>query len=68
MSHSNEPENTGAEAQNEKLKEILAAAIVLRDEAAEARDRTEDLTQASYWSGRANALSEIIKRLETAAC
>ena len=39
---------------------------VLRDEAAEARDRVEDLNQASYWSGRANALSEMITRLKSA--
>jgi hypothetical protein len=64
MSHANPTEKLGAEAQIEKVKEIVEAAIILRDEAAEARDRTQDLNQASYWSGRANALSELIGRLQ----
>jgi hypothetical protein len=66
MSKPNSIESANAEAMVEKTREILKAAVILRDEAAEARDRTEDVIQASYWSGRANALSEIIKRLQNA--
>jgi hypothetical protein len=66
MTQSNEAGRLDAEAQVEKVGEILEAAIVLRDEAAQARDRTVDLNQASYWSGRANALSELITRLQGA--
>jgi hypothetical protein len=66
MSKPSDNDSTNAEAQIEKIREVLEAAIVLRDEAAEARDRTQDLNQASYWSGRANALSEVIKRLQSA--
>jgi hypothetical protein len=50
----------------EKIREILQGAAVLRDEAAQTRDRTEDLIQASYWSGRANALAELITRFREA--
>jgi hypothetical protein len=66
MSHANELQKLGADTTVEKVREILEAAIVLRNEAAEARDRTEDLNQASYWSGRANALTELITRLRSA--
>jgi len=66
MSKLNSIESTTTENVVEKTREILRAAAILRDEAAEARDRTEDVTQASYWSGRANALSEIIKRFQSA--
>ena len=66
MSQDKHAEMNSAEAKLKGIRDILEAAIVLRDEAAENRDRTEDLNQASYWSGRANALSEIVKRLQSA--
>jgi len=66
MSHEHHAEKNNSEALLEEVRDILEAARVLRDEAAEARDRTEDLNQASYWSGRANALSELITRLQNA--
>ena len=65
MSHAKPTEKLAAEAQVEKVREILEAAVVLRDEATAARDRTEDLNQASYWSGRANALAELIARFRS---
>ncbi len=64
MTHHTPPANPNSEQKLEQLREVLEAVRVLRDEASGARDRTEDLTQASYWSGRANAFSEVISRIE----
>ena len=50
-----------AQTQLEKAREIHESAKALLQEAQDARDRELDVTQASYWSGRANALSELIK-------
>ncbi len=47
----------------ETILQIVESTTFLRDEAIKTRDHVVDASQACYWSGRANALTELIERI-----